>query len=321
MGEHHLTNDRGMLIRDNVYGTLQDDAWRRDFTINSLYYSVETAAIVDYTHGFSDIQQRLIRIIGDPVTRYQEDPVRMLRAIRFSAKLNFDLSPETAAPMTRLSTLIRHISGSRLFDEMTKLYQCGSAKSAHQLLVQYGLFAQLFEQTHQLTDSHYPVNALLSIALENTDTRIRENKPVTPAFLFAVLLWFPLLQKTEEIKKSGLPPLPALEKAMSQLIAEQNKIVTIPKRFSLMMREIWILQYRLPRRVGNRPFALLSHPRFRAAYDFLAIRALAGDESIALAEWWTTFQEVDLETQQKMIAELSAPRPKKKRQRKKPASS
>jgi len=312
------TNEQGMLIRDNAYGTLAEDAWRRDFTINSLYYNIEDASIVDYTQGVADVNQRVIRIIGDPVTRYQEDPVRMLRAIRFSAKLHFDIAPETAAPLSELSSLIRHISGSRLFDEMTKLYQCGAAETVHRLLVEYGLFAQLFPQTSNLLTSQYPVKALLGIALENTDTRIHDDKPVTPAFLFAVLLWFPHIACADQLRKEGMDPLPALEKAMSQVIAEQNQIVIVPKRFTQIMREIWIMQYRFSKRTGNRAFHMLQHPRFRAAYDFMALRALAGDESMELAQWWTTFQDVDETTQHKMVAELPPLAPRKPRRRQKP---
>lgn len=302
--DNQLTNDHGMLIRDNVYGTLEEDAWRRDFTINSLYYSAEDSSIIDFTNGVQDINQRLIRIIGHPATRYQEDPVRMLRAIRFSAKLHFDLADDTAAPLLELSPLINGISGSRLFDEMTKLYQCGEAKSVQPLLVQYGLFTRLFPQTHDLMTSQYPVNALLIIALESTDARILENKPVAPAFLFAILLWFPMLARAERFKQEGMDPLPALEKAMSHVIMEQNRIVTIPKRHTQVMREIWLLQFRFSKRLGGRAFHLLEHPRFRAAYDFLALRALAGDESMELAQWWTIFQEVNLSTQNDMLTAL-----------------
>lgn len=317
--EDQITNDKGMLIRDNVYGTLEEDAWRRDFTINSLYYSIEDASIVDFTGGVNDVNLRLIRMIGDPVTRYQEDPVRMLRAIRFSAKLHFDLAPETAAPILELSPLISHISGSRLFDEMTKLYQCGESVAVQRLLVQYGLFAHLFAQTHQLLESSYPVNAFLVIALESTDTRIRDAKPVNPAFLYAVLLWFPLLVRAEKLKEEGLDPLPALDKAMAQIISEQNKVVTIPKRFTQVMREIWLLQYRFSKRTGNRAYHLLEHPRFRAAYDFLALRALAGDETLDLAEWWTTFQDVDADKQANMVAAITQETPKTRRKSRKPS--
>ncbi|WP_051546132.1 polynucleotide adenylyltransferase PcnB [Legionella lansingensis] len=318
---NQLTNERGMLVRDNVYGTLDEDAWRRDFTVNSLYYNIDDATIVDFTGGVNDVEQRILRIIGDPITRYQEDPVRMLRAIRFSAKLHFKLAAETAAPIPKLSHLIKDVSGSRLFDEMTKLYQCGEAETVHRLLVEHGLFSHLFEQTANLiANSEYPVNALLGIALENTDTRVRDEKPVTPAFLFAVLLWFPL--KTRAIflqENEGMDPLPALEKAMTHVIIEQNRIITIPRRFSQVMREIWLLQFRFPKRFGNRAFNLLQHPRFRAAYDFMALRALAGDESLELAQWWTTFQESDEKEQATMVAALMPQQlPYKARKRRKP---
>lgn len=323
--ENQLTNERGMLVRDNVYGTLDEDAWRRDFTVNSLYYNIDDASIVDFTGGVKDVNQRILRIIGDPVTRYQEDPVRMLRAIRFSAKLHFNLAPETASPIPKLSHLITHVSGSRLFDEMTKLYQCGEAEGVQRLLIEHGLFAHLFTQTANSLSSEYPVNALLGIALENTDTRIRDNKPVTPAFLFAVLLWFPLKQRALYLQDNeGMDPLPALEKAMSQVIVEQNKVITIPKRFSQVIREIWLLQFRFPKRFGGRAFNLLQHPRFRAAYDFLALRALAGDESMELTQWWTTFQESDESIQTSMVKALtlqSASSKNKRRRKPKPTTT
>lgn len=312
------TNERGMLVRDNVYGSLDEDAWRRDFTINSLYYNIDDSSIIDFTGGVKDVHQKLIRIIGDPITRYTEDPVRMLRAVRFSAKLHFKLSAETEAPFPQISTLITHVSNSRLFDEITKLYQCGEAETVHRLLIQYGLFQHLCPQTAALLESEYPVNALIGIALENTDTRIRDNKPVTPAFLFAVLLWFPMLELSKKLQSSGLDPLPAIEKAMSLVIAEQNKIISIPKRYTQVIREIWLLQYRFTKRQGGRAYNLLQHPRFRAAFDFMALRALSGDESMEVAQWWTTFQEVDEVTQAQMIAEVTPVAPPRSRRRRKP---
>ncbi len=313
-----MTNERGMLIRDNVYGTIDEDAWRRDFTINSLYYSIEDAAIVDFTGGVKDIHNQTLRIIGNPHIRYQEDPVRMLRAIRFSAKLHFNLAPETAKPLEELSALILNVSSSRLFDEMIKLYQCGEAETVQNLLIKYGLFKYLFAQTHALFDSPYPVKAFLGVSLENTDARIHDNKPITPAFLYAVFLWFPLLNYAANLQRDEqLPPLPALEKAMSHVISEQNKVIAIPKRFSQVMREIWLLQFRFPKRWGGRAINLLKHPRFRAAYDFMSLRALAGDESMELAQWWTTFQNASEEEQAHMIASLPTPAGKKSKRRKK----
>ena len=312
------TNERGMLVRDNVYGSLDEDAWRRDFTINSLYYNIGDSSIIDFTGGVNDVQKKLIRMIGDPVTRYKEDPVRMLRAVRFSAKLHFKLAPETEAPFPQISSLITHVSNSRLFDEITKLYQCGEAETVHRLLIQYELFHHLCPQTASLFEGEYPVNALIGIALENTDTRIRDSKPVTPAFLFAVLLWFPMVELSKKLQSSGLDPLPAIEKAMSLVIAEQNKIISIPKRYTQVVREIWLLQYRFGKRQGGRAYNLLQHPRFRAAFDFMALRALSGDESMEIAQWWTTFQEVDETEQAKMIAQVTPVAPAKPRRRRKP---
>lgn len=297
----HQTNERGMVIRDNVFGTLEDDAWRRDFTINSLYYEPSESTIIDFTGGFQDIQNRQIRIIGNPTVRYQEDPVRMLRAIRFSAKLKFDIAADTAAPIATLNELIAHVPSSRLFDEMIKLYQCGAAETVHRLMVQFQLFAPLFPQTAQLMQSTYPVNAFLVMALESTDSRIKEDKPVTPAFLFAVLLWFPILEQAKQLRANGMDPLPALEKAMSLVLEQQNKIISIPKRLTQVMREIWLLQFRFDKRTGTRAFHLLTHGRFRAAYDFLALRALAGDASLELVQWWTQFQESDPKEQARMV--------------------
>lgn len=311
------TNERGMLIRDNVYGSFEEDAWRRDFTVNSLYYNMQDASIIDLTGGVNDIKARLIRMIGDPVLRYQEDPVRMLRAVRFCAKLHFTLEENTATPLKTLNQLLTHVSSSRLFDEMTKLYQCGEAVLAHALLVEHGIFAILFPLVHeQLQINHYPLNALIQSALQNTDARIRDDKPITPAFLFAILLWFPLLARTKKLQEEGIFPLPALEQAMAQVIMEQNQLVCIPKRFTQVMREIWLLQFRFEKRHGGRALKVLEHPRFRAAYDFMALRALAGDESMELAQWWTDFQEVDEVSQVEMLSKLAQPTKKKSKKRK-----
>jgi poly(A) polymerase len=310
------TNERGMLVRDNVYGSFEQDAWRRDFTVNSLYYNMHDASIIDLTGGVHDIKAGLIRMIGDPVLRYQEDPVRMLRAVRFCAKLHFNLEENTKAPLKTLSHLLTHVSSSRLFDEMTKLYQCGEAKRAQVLLVEHGLFAVLFPLTHeQLVLSQFPVETLVDIALQNTDARIKDEKPITPAFLFAILLWFPLLARTNKLQEEGIYPLPALEQAMAQVIAEQNQLVCIPKRFTQVMREIWLLQFKFEKRHGGRAVKLLEHPRFRAAYDFMALRALAQDESMELAQWWTDFQEGDEIVQEQMLAKLKQPAKKKPKKR------
>ena len=303
------TNDRGMLIEDNVYGTLEQDAWRRDFTANSLYYQVETGAIIDFTQGFRDIQQKRMCIIGEPNTRYHEDPVRMLRAVRFCAKLNFTIAPDTAAPITNLNHLLTHVSGSRLFDEMIKLYQSGHAYKVQKLLDQYGLFQQLFP-LNAVLPKHYPMQVFLDLALESTDTRVKARKPVNPAFLFAVILWFPMQVRAKMLQKSGIDPMPAFDQAYSQVISEQNKIIMIPKRHAQVIRDIWYLQTQFSKRSSSKVYHLFQHPRFRAAYDFFVLRALAHEESLDLAKWWTTFQEVDEQTQTQMIADATPERKK-----------
>ncbi len=320
------TNAKGMLVRDNVYGSLEEDAWRRDFTINSLYYDVRDSAIIDYTGGFKDVLDKQIRMIGDATLRYQEDPVRILRAIRFSAKLNFTIEPKTAAPIETSKHLLEQVAGSRLFDEITKLYQCGAAEAVQAQLTHYKLFETFFPQPHALLNTKYPVNALLTLALESTDTRIKSGKPVIPSFLFAALLWFPFLQQKEKLEEKALAEdnefdaLAALENSMRHVLREQCQMITIPKRHTQVIREIWLFQYRLQKRNSKRAQDLLEHPRFRAAYDFLGLRALADDESMELAEWWTLFQDATLKMQHKMLAEQRKKEPKarKPRRKKKP---
>ncbi|MDF1646973.1 MAG: polynucleotide adenylyltransferase PcnB [Legionellaceae bacterium] len=321
------TNAKGMLVRDNVYGNLEEDAWRRDFTINSLYYDVRDSAIIDYTGGFEDVRQKQIRMIGDPSLRYQEDPVRILRAIRFSAKLDFNIEPHTAAPIETSKHLLEQVAGSRLFDEITKLYQCGLAKKVQNQLEHYKIFGTFFPQTHALFNTNYPVKALLDAALESTDTRVQNGKPVIPSFLFAALLWFPFLQQKAtleakaESEESEFDALAAVEKSMGTVLREQCKIITVPKRHTQVIREIWLFQYRLQKRNSKRAQDLLEHPRFRAAYDFLGLRALAGDESIELAEWWTAFQDAPPKVQNKMLAEQRKKNPQARKPRKKKKST
>jgi len=304
--DEHRTNEKGMIVRDNVFGSLKEDAFRRDFTINSLYYDIQNACIIDYTGGFKDIKKRLIRMIGEPTTRFKEDPVRILRAIRFSGKLDFAIEPKTLQALKQSIHLLHDVPPSRLFDEIVKLYQCGQAKAVHTKLVEYGVYQALFPSTSQLFDSKYPVQKLMDVAFESTDARIKVGKPVIPSFILAVMLWFPFLDKKKQIenKKSDtlFSGLTAVEESMAHTLSEQCKLITIPKRHTQVIREIWMFQYRLQKRNHKRAINILQHPRFRAAYDFLGLRALAGDESIELAEWWTIFQDATLKEQNKMIA-------------------
>lgn len=296
-------NDRGMLVRDNVYGDLKSDVWRRDLTINALYYCPQNSTIIDYTGGVNDIKQKVIRIIGEPTGRFKEDPVRMIRVIRFAAKLGFVIEPKTAKAMQEQAQQITHVSNSRLFEEVLKVYHCGQAQAVQQYLIDYPLFEPLFPQTAKLLAINPKVTKLINNALINTDKRINEGKSVTPAFLFAVMLWFPMLDTSKTFSKD-FPKLMALEKAMRHVLSLQSQITFIPKRFSEPIRQMWLLQDRFEKRFGKRPFRLLSHPRFRAAYDFLLIRAQAGDANPALAKWWTDFQFAQEAEQQLMIDAL-----------------
>lgn len=312
----------GMIIQDNIFGDISQDAGRRDFTVNALYYNIADSSVIDFNGGYQDIKDKVIRLIGDPETRYQEDPVRMLRAIRFCAKLNFTLEPKTAKPIKHLAYLINNVPSARLSEEIFKVYHSGAGQEAHRLLCQYGLFELLFPATAKIFKEDAAEQKLIQQALENTDNRFEQRKPIMPAFLLAALLWHPLQKAITHFQASGDSPLLALEKGMSHVIHEQNQAVAMPKRHWQVVREIWLLQYRFPRRLGPRPFRLLQHSRFRAAYDFLLIRALTGEESIELAEWWTTFQEVEPREQEKMVQAIemqtAVAAPKKKKRKKKP---
>lgn len=320
--ELHKTNDRGMIVRDNLYGTQEEDTWRRDFSINALYYNPITDKLIDITNGVNDLEAGLLRIIGEPSIRYQEDPVRMLRALRFAAKLDFKIEEKTASPIKEHAFLITHISSSRLFDEMTKLFTCGSARQAFKLLEEHGFLPLFFPSFSHIKQDNIAAADFLGRALDSTDARIRANKTTTPAFLFAVLLWYPLLERVEAIKQQNhTPPLEALEQGMNEILQEQCRIIAIPKRLTLVMREIWLLQYRLSKRHGQKAFQLREHPRFRAAYDFLVLRAGVGDEEVDLAQWWTKFQECGEEEQQKMVNALPKPKSPQRRRRPRPKSS
>ena len=290
--ERHI-DDEGRIVRDNVYGNLEEDAFRRDFTVNALYYNITDFSITDYTGGMQDINAGLLRLIGDPVTRYREDPVRMLRAVRFATKLGFRIEEHSEAPIRQLAPLLKDIPPARLFDEMLKLFMGGQALENFEMLRHYTLFGQLFpltEQTLTHEEEHFPLT-LICRGMENTDTRVAEGKAVTPAFLFALFLWQPVRERAARLEAEGQHKAEALQHAGSQIIAEQVGIMSLPKRFSLPMREIWMLQLRLERMGGRRSLHVLGHPRFRAAYDFLLLRGEAGEVSRELGEWWTEFQQ------------------------------
>ena len=303
--EGHKKNQHGMVISDNCYGTLEDDVWRRDLTINALYYDHQNSAIIDFVGGFKDLQNKVIRMIGDPLLRYEEDPVRMLRVIRFASKLSFTIEEETHQAIREKASLLANVSSSRLFEEVSKLFHSGNAVEALRLLQQEDLFQYLFPYTTPILEQDEKVAELIRYTLESTDSRIKSGKPVTPAFIYAVFLWPYLLQEAEILNQQGLPQLVALEKAMGIILSKQSKYISIPKRFTQAMREMWLLQYKLPKRYGNRAYKSLEHPRFRAAYDFLLLRTLAGEEDPEIAQWWTDFQEADPTQQKKMIKKLT----------------
>ncbi len=243
------SNESGRILRDNVYGSLEDDAQRRDFTINALYFDVTSERLLDYANGVHDIRNRLIRLIGDPEQRYLEDPVRMLRAVRFAAKLDFEIEKHSAAPIRRLAPLLREIPSARLFDEVLKLFLAGRAERTFELLVEYELFAPLFPASAKALQANPDYTGkLIRQALANTDARIRQGKPVTPAFLFAALLWPALPARVAQLQEKGMPAIPAMQEAAHELISEQCQRIAIPKRFTLPIREIWDMQERLPRR-------------------------------------------------------------------------
>ncbi|MEI6414047.1 MAG: polynucleotide adenylyltransferase PcnB [Pseudomonadota bacterium] len=292
-GDRCLKN--GRIIRDNIYGTLEEDALRRDFTVNALYYNIEDFSVVDFAGGMADLQAGRLRLIGDPDQRYREDPVRMLRAVRFAAKLGFQLSPECEAPLSRMSHLLHEVPAARLFEEILKLMLYGTAVEAFEKLRHYGLFAHLFPVTEEaLTheEGQFPL-LLVARGLANTDQRTLQGKPVTPAFLFAILLWEPVRRRMLALEDQGHPPQAAVHEAADQVLISQQRLVGIPKRFSLPMREIWALQERFESRTGKRPFRFVEHPRFRAAFDFMMLRAEVGEVEADVAAWWRDFQKAD----------------------------
>ncbi len=312
------TNMHGMVLRDNVYGTIEEDAIRRDFTINALYYDPEAQEIIDHTRrGLNDMKEKRLCLIGDPITRYREDPVRMLRAARFSAKLGFEIEAESLAPIQPLSGLLNNIPAARLFDEVLKLFQNGHALETYQSLQHYKLFKWLFPQTSRALKASPQFEEMIKIALTNTDNRVRQGKPVTPAFLYAVMLWQPLCTTHKQLLSNKAPFFPMLQRACQQVIVEQSQSTSIPKRFTLAMRDIWDLQYRLDKRAGKRAARLIEHPRFRAAYDFLLLREASGEIEPGLGAWWTRYQDVDSREQAKMADSVAMPENKKRRRRRK----
>jgi poly(A) polymerase len=292
-GGHRVLDERGRILRDNLYGTIDEDVWRRDFTANALYYNIEDFSVWDYVGGVDDARQRVLRMIGDPETRYREDPVRMLRAVRFAAKLGFTIHADTAAPIPKLAWMLDGVPPARLFDEVTKVFLAGSAHAAFELLERLQLLEHLFPDLANALQDVPPggsARELVRLGLQGTDERVRAEKSVTPTFLFAILMWPAVQRAFAKLAQGEEGDLQHLLAACDQVTMRQQARVAVPKRFTLPLRELVAMQPRFEVREGRRALRLLNHPRFRAAYDFLVLRAAAGEIDAGLAQWWTDIQ-------------------------------
>ena len=326
---HRVLDARGRILRDNLYGTIEEDIWRRDFTANALYYNIEDFSVWDYCGGFEDCQAGVLRLIGDPATRYREDPVRMLRAMRFAAKLNFRLHEDTATPIRELAWMLDGVPPARLFDEVNKLFLAGSALRAFELLEEYELVEHLLPPLADALASSQDAlrRSIVEHGLRGTDERVATDKSVTPTFLFFVLLWPAILDVYASRPVPAGTEAQELQAACDIVVSRQQSRVAIPRRFTLPMREIAGLQARLARRDGRRALRVLDHPRFRAAYDFLLLRAAAGEVEQALADWWTTIQTVTAEERVALVEQTvrdapdaqQPPRRRRRRRRRPPA--
>ena len=313
-------SDDGRILRDNRYGNIEQDALRRDFSINALYYDINDFSVLDYTGGVEDLRAGVLRLIGDdPEVRLREDPVRMLRAVRFSAKLGLRIDPAVDEAMHRLAPLMQEVAPARLFDEVIKLFHSGEAVTCLDELERFGLFEAMFPSTAEAFDdpddpeAGISQRAFLVEALRNTDKRLAEDQGVHPAFLYAALMWAPLRWEAAARIEDGENPAPAWDQAMSQILDEQAETITIPRRFVLVIREIWEMQNRLETHSGARALKLLTHPRFRAGYDFYCLRAKVGDADAEICRWWTELQEQDEAGQRKMAGAGGGGRRKRKR--------
>jgi poly(A) polymerase len=331
-GDRHVVD--GRILRDNVYGTIEEDAIRRDFTVNALYYDIADFSVRDYVGGYDDLDARVLRLIGDPVLRYREDPVRMLRAVRLAAKLDFAIAPEARAPFADLGDLLLHAPPARLFDESLKMLLAGNGLKSFRALEHSGLLADVFPLTARALAFRggEQYRALIEAGLAGTDARIAEGKSVTPAFLFAILLWGAVRAQVEREVARGTDVNLAWQRVSHHVIAEQAKHVAIPRRFGMIMQEMWTLQPRFEHRLKKRVFRLMAHPRFRAAYDFLLLRAAESPAMAELGQWWTQAQETphevlaeqlaaSVETDESMPPDAGAAPKKRARRRRKPASA
>ncbi len=314
----------GMILSDNVYGTIEEDALRRDFTVNALYYNIADFSVVDYTSGMADLQSGTLRLLGNAEVRFREDPVRMLRAVRFAAKLGFNIDPLADRLLPTMAELLMVVPSARLFDECLKLFHGGQALETFEKLRHHHLFEVLFPETEACLakEEHQFPLTFVSHGLANTDARILEDKPVNPAFLFAVLLWEPVRQMAEQLQREqGMQEIPALQLAGAEMIGRMQRRISVPRRHTQMMSEIWQLQPRFVHRSGKKPLRLLTHPRFRAAYDFLLLRAQSGETEQPLADWWTQYQTANEEQQRTLQQTIERGRGQKHRRHRRPRTN
>lgn len=300
--DKQVLNKEGRLLRDNVYGTIEEDVWRRDFTVNALYYNIKDFSVVDYVGGMADHKTGTLKLIGDPDMRFREDPVRMLRAVRFAVKLGFKLDEACEKAIHNDAQLLAGIPSARLYDEALKLFLSGYALQTFETLRHYGLFQILFPATENslsIEEDGFP-RLLLIKALENSDNRIAEGKTVTAYFLLAAFLWDPVQILAKEKMAQGEVEFVAYQDAASEIIARQIKSTALPRHISMAMREVWSMQPKFKARIGSKPSRLIGHARFRAGYDFLVLRAETGGADPELAEWWTKYQNADENEQRKM---------------------
>lgn len=313
-------DEHGRLLRDNEFGDQEQDAARRDFTANALYYDPATQEVHDYHNGYADTRAQVLRMIGDPATRYREDPVRMLRAVRLSAKLGMRLENKTAAPINSMKNLLDNVPQARLLDEVLKMLLSGHSVACIQQLRQMQLHRGLLPLLDVIA-ARPDGEKFILLALRNTDERLNQDKPVSPSFLFAALLW-PEVRAAWDVRvKRGERPVGAMHEAMDEVLGKQKQQLAIPHRHDAVMKEIWLLQQRFDQRAGQRPFRLLEQPRFRAAFDFLLLRCASGETADELGLWWDEFQDAGSERQKEMLQPEGAGTAKKRRRRKKPATA
>jgi poly(A) polymerase len=303
-GKTHVVDAEGRVLRDNVWGPQIEDAARRDFTVNAMYYDPQAEIVVDYHGGIKDAKKRLLRMIGDPETRYREDPVRIIRVVRFAAKLGFEIEPKTRAPIQQMALLLDNVPQSRMFDEMIKLLQTGHSLASLEELRKQGLHRGVFPILDVVLDEahrHDGREKFVQLALADTDRRVGENKAVAPSFMLACMLWHDVLDRWQKLRARGEPPFPALQRAIDAVFDARIGDISGRGKLAADMREIWMMQPRFERRVGNGPFTLVEQPRFRAGFDFLRLRADAGEIDATLAEWWEDFSLGDDEERRALM--------------------